>query len=174
MEVVIIVFSIMVSLWLDNWNDKRKEQEEVKTFLMDLKEDLKEDTASMRSRIEKLKPYIEDYRFARNLTSGQLDSIGKVAKSVKLHFDIIPFQVNEGNYQGFKSSGKIGFIDDKELKKQILTYHEQFITGFREFEKEHSATDRNLFLCDTETKVYLHRGPSDFRLILCPELQMSE
>lgn len=144
LEIVIIVFSIMVSLWLANWNDKRKERAEVKEFLADLKEDLKEDTVSLRRRIDILKPYIEDYAFILNLTSGQLDSMGKVAKSVKLHFDIIPFQVNEGNYQGFKSSGKIGFIDNKNLKKQILSYHEQIIPSLKEVEKIHMERQKAL------------------------------
>jgi Family of unknown function (DUF6090) len=137
LEVVIIVFSIMVSLWLDNWNDKRKEREEVKEFLADLKEDLKEDTISMHSKINKLKPYIKDYSSVLDLTDTQLDSMKKVNASVNLNFDFIPFQLNEGSYQGFKSSGKIGFIDNKNLKREILSYHEQLIPSLKEIEKIH-------------------------------------
>ena len=75
LEVVIIVFSIMVSLWLANWNDKRKERAEVKEFLADLREDLQNDTASIRTKIDKLKPYFKDFEFAGNLSEKQLDSI---------------------------------------------------------------------------------------------------
>ena len=148
LEIVIIVFSIMVSLWLDNWNDKRKERTEVKEFLADLSEDLTQDTATIKSRMNKLKPYVKEYIFALNLTSGQLDSMKKAKGTVYLNFDFIPFQLNEGNYQGFKSSGKIGFIDNKDLKKQILAYHEQIIPGLKEVEKihmEHQKALRNTF-----------------------------
>ena len=144
LEVVIIVFSIMVSLWLDNWNDKRKEREEVKEFLADLREDLKMDTATMRGEIDKLTPYIKEYIFAKNLTTKEIDSLKNIKATVKLNFDITPLQFNEGNYQGFKSSGKIGFIDNKNLKKRILAYHEQVIPGLKDVENEHSAYQKAL------------------------------
>jgi hypothetical protein len=150
-EVLIIVFGVTVSIWFANWNDKRKELVEVKEFLADVKQDLTEDTAAIRGKIEKLKPYIKDYTFARNLTVAQLDSIKKVKGNVYLKFDILPLQFNEGNYQGFKSSGKIGYIENKELKKQILAYHEQVIPSFKEIEKEHlmyQKTLRNTFFND--------------------------
>jgi Family of unknown function (DUF6090) len=150
-EVLIIVFGVTVSIWFANWNDKRKELGEVKEFLADVKQDLTEDTAAIREKVEKLKPYIKDYTFARNLTVAQLDSIKKVKGNVYLKFDFLPLQFNEGNYQGFKSSGKIGYIENKELKKQILAYHEQVIPGFKEIEKEHlmyQKTLRNTFFND--------------------------
>jgi Family of unknown function (DUF6090) len=144
LEVVIIVFSIMVSLWLANWNDKRKERAEVKEFLADLREDLKMDTTSIHKSIGILKPHIEEYTFALNLTSSQMDSMERANVSVKVNFDIIPFQFNQGNYQGFKSSGKIGFIDNKNLKKEILAYHEETIPSVREVEKIHLAHQKTL------------------------------
>jgi hypothetical protein len=144
LEVVIIVFSIMVSLWLANWNDIRKERAEVKEFLADLREDLKEDTTSIRKGLGILKTHFKEYTFALNLTSSELDSIKKVKGAVYLNFDFIPSQFNEGNYQGFKSSGKIGFIDNKNLKKEILAYHEQLIPSFKELEKNHLEYQKNL------------------------------
>ena len=137
LEIVIIVFSIMVSLWLANWNDKRKERAEVKEFLADLKEDLAQDTAAIRYRMEELKSYIEGYDFALNMTNQN--------SNVKLKFDIIPSQFNEGNYQGFQSSGKIGFIDNKNLKKQILAYYEQVLPALKEIEKEHLGYQKALW-----------------------------
>jgi hypothetical protein len=150
-EVLIIIFGVTISIWFANWNDKRKEREEVKTFLVDLREDLIEDTVSMNRRIELLKPNIQKYRFAINLTNTQLDSITKAKGSVKFNFDIIPLQFNNGNYQGFKSSGKIGYIDNKELKKQILLYYEQAIPSLKEVEIEYLAYQkalRNIFYDD--------------------------
>jgi hypothetical protein len=143
-EVLIIVFGVTVSIWLANWNDKRKERAEVKEFLADIKEDLTQDTVMIHKRIRELKPYIEGYKFANNLTKSQLDSMEKVKGTIYLKFDIVPIQFNEGNYQGFKSSGKIGFIDNRDLKKQILTYHEQVLPGLKEIEKEHMGYQKVL------------------------------
>ena len=146
-EVLIIVFGVTVSIWFANWNDKRKELAEVKEFLADIKQDLTQDTAYIRLRIDRIKPYIKDYDYALSLTSQQLDSLKRVKTNVNLKFDLTPTQLNEGNYQGFKSSGKIGFIDDKNLKKKILEYYEQVIPSLKDIEKEH--LDRQKVLMTT-------------------------
>ena len=90
LEVVIIVFSILVSLWLANWNDKRKERVEVKEFLMDLKEDLVEDTALIKRLVKQLevKAIISNAeRFSYimvqvcNASVQQADSLMKVSRA---------------------------------------------------------------------------------------------
>jgi hypothetical protein len=45
---------------------------------------------------------------------------------------MIPYRSKEakfsgGNYEGFKSSGKLGFIENKKLKSKILNYYQQSI-----------------------------------------------
>ncbi len=161
LEVVIIVFSIMVSLWLANWNDKRKERAEAKDFLKDLKEDLVQDTVLIKRCVTQLERYIKEYKFALSLTSPQMDSLKKANVNVYVNFDIIPIQLNVGNYQGFKTSGKIGFIDNKTLKKDILSYYEQLEPNLKEVGKsqlEYQKTLMNTFFNDE----FSNRPTKDF------------
>jgi hypothetical protein len=43
--------------------------------------------------------------------------------------------LNIGNYEGFKSSGKIGYIENEELKQKILNYYQIFVPAVNEVNK---------------------------------------
>ena len=57
------------------------------------------------------------------------------SNDLSLNFGLTTFKANDGNYQGFKSSGKIGFIENKELKKRILAYYENELPGLYDVDK---------------------------------------
>ena len=57
------------------------------------------------------------------------------SSNFSLNFGLTTFKANDGNYQGFKSSGKIGFIENKELKKHILAYYENELPGLYDVDK---------------------------------------
>ncbi len=72
-------------------------------------------------------------------TSGKLDANYKYVLSLKKgqvndsiigpHTDVISFSTyyNSGRYEGFKSSGKVGTIENDKLKNNILIYYQQTI-----------------------------------------------
>jgi len=133
-EIFIIVFAVSFSIWLHSWSEHRHQQKEVKEFLTDLKEDLK---ADIESQIDAKKVYqrtIENFNYIINLSEKKYDSLSggkdstlfKSNLSTKISsFPSIWLKSRSGNYEGFKSSGKIGFIENKKLKKLILEYYEQ-------------------------------------------------
>jgi hypothetical protein len=41
---------------------------------------------------------------------------------------------NNGNFEGFKSSGKLGFIESKGIKKQILAYYQESVPALEYLE----------------------------------------
>jgi len=137
-EISIIVFAVSFSIWLHTWSEHRHQQKEVNEFLSDLKEDLKSD---MESQIEIKKIYaktIENFNFIMNLTEEKYDSLRRGKDSTLFRADLsnklssfpsVWFKSRSGNYEGFKSSGKIGFIENKKLKKLILEYYEQEVQG---------------------------------------------
>jgi hypothetical protein len=43
--------------------------------------------------------------------------------------------MNIGNYEGFKSSGKIGYIEDEKLKQKMLSYYQIFVPAQDEVDK---------------------------------------
>ncbi len=134
-EIFIIVFAITLSIWLHNWSEHRQQQTEVKEFLVDLKEDLKNDIDSLQSTKDALFKNTEEALYLSQLTKQKLDSIISVKGKVGFQSTVGTSKINNGNFEGFKSSGKIGFIENKELKKHILKYYQESTPSVLEIEK---------------------------------------
>lgn len=134
-EIFIIVFAVTLSIWLHSWSEHKHQQEEVAVFLGNLKNDLQND---LKILDEEKKAYEEtnlDYEKILALTPHQLDSIQKSSKEV--YFPIYSHgpKINIGDYEGFKSSGKIGYIENEKLKQKILEYYQIFVPSINEVDK---------------------------------------
>ena len=138
-EIFIIVFAVSLSIWLHGWNEHRQQQNEVREFLADLKEDLTNDIISMQSAKDALSKNAENISFLQQLTKDKIDSIIKAKASFGFQSSIGTTKINSGNYEGFKSSGKIGFIENKDLKKNILKYYQDATPSVLEVEKINAA-----------------------------------
>jgi gas vesicle protein len=134
-EVFIIVFSVTLSIGLHSWSQHRDQQQEVREFLSDLKDDLNKDVENISDQQALMAKTIKQYSFIENLTKEKLDSL--LSNKVKIETEIIYVirKTNDGNYEGFKSSGKIGFIENKKLKKMILEYYQESMPAIDETEK---------------------------------------
>ncbi|SHK53624.1 DUF6090 family protein [Chryseobacterium polytrichastri] len=134
-EIFIIVFAVTLSIWLHSWSEHKHQQEEASVFLGNLKNDLKNDIKNID--IEK-KAYQDSnigYEKILALTASQLDSIYKSKKKVDFPIYSHGPKMNIGNYEGFKSSGKIGYIEDEKLKQRILNYYQIFVPAVSEVDK---------------------------------------
>lgn len=134
-EIGIIVFAVSLSIWLHGWSEHRHQQAEAQEFLKDLKEDLKTDLKNIETVQNK---QIENYsgvKFSANLTKLQLDSLKKEKGSVNFNSNFLTTKFNIGNYEGFKSSGKIGYIENKKLKRLILNYYQYVVPNIIDIEK---------------------------------------
>jgi hypothetical protein len=135
-EISIIVFAISLSIWLHSWSEHRHQQEEVSVFLGNLKNDLKDDIKNID--IEKKEYEIANigYQKILDLTVLQLDSISK-SKNNKFNFPVHSQGPKNiiGNFEGFKSSGKIGYIEDEEVKQKILNYYQRVVPAINEVDK---------------------------------------
>jgi hypothetical protein len=131
-EIFIIVFAVTLSIWLHSWSQHRHQQEEVSVFLGNLKNDLKDDIKNIDLEKGAYQESNIGYEKILALTTLQLDSIykskGKVNFPIYSHGHIM----NIGNYEGFKSSGKIGYIEDEKLKQKILAYYQIFVPSIDE------------------------------------------
>ncbi|MCT2562523.1 DUF6090 family protein [Chryseobacterium herbae] len=134
-EIFIIVFAVTLSIWLHSWSEHRHQQQEASVFLGNLKNDLENDIKNID--IER-KAYQESnigYEKILALTPLQLDSIYK--SNNKVNFPIYSHgpKMNIGNYEGFKSSGKIGYIENEKLKQKILNYYQIYVPAINEVDK---------------------------------------
>jgi hypothetical protein len=134
-EICIIVFAVTFSIWLHSWSEHRHQQQEVAVFLGNLKNDLKNDIKNLDIEKEGYQKSIKGYEKILALTTLQLDSIYKSKNIVDFPIYSHGQIMNIGNYEGFKSSGKIGYIENEKLKQKILNYYQIFVPAINEVDK---------------------------------------
>ncbi|MEZ0182527.1 DUF6090 family protein [Flavobacterium oncorhynchi] len=134
-EIFIIVFAVTLSISLHSWSEHKHQQEEVKVFLENLKNDLQNDVKSIDIEKEAYKKSNIDYEKILALMPHQLDSIYKSKNKVEFPIYSHGPKMNIGNFEGFKSSGKIGYIEDEKLKQKILNYYQIYVPAINEVDK---------------------------------------
>jgi hypothetical protein len=139
MEVAIIVFAVSISIWFHNMSEKRHHRHEVKAFLTDLKAALVNDSTTIQTAKNHFKGIADEYTVIKDFSVFQLDSIKKsrlTNNKPLINFSYSFRQSNNAAYEGFKSSGKIGYIEDAELKTLILSYYQQFYPSMELLEND--------------------------------------
>ncbi len=126
-EIFIIVFSITLSIWVHDKSEHNNQQKEVKEFLLGLREDLLSDIKEMN---EDRKSYINQGRIFNYISSIKLnqslspDTLKKYQNSL---YNTTRLQQNNGRFEGFKASGKTGFIEDEKLQNDIMDLYQENI-----------------------------------------------
>lgn len=123
-EIFIIVFAVTLSIWLHSWSEHRHEQQEVGKFLKELRENLTADIEVLENNKSGAINLSKDYNFVLNLKESEVNN-GMIYNH--LNFILLNTNFNVGTYEGFKSSGKIGTIEEDQLKYNILNYYQQTI-----------------------------------------------
>lgn len=136
-EIFIIVFAVSLSIYLHSWSEHSHQQDEVTEFLIDLKSDLLEDIKAMDKETDTMKTSIKNIDAFTKLTTNDLKKIN----NLKINFHLTNRQTNVGNFEGFKSSGKISYIENKKLKKDILEYFIQNMPPLYNIEQDRNANN---------------------------------
>jgi hypothetical protein len=128
-EIFIIVFAVSLSIWFHGWSDHRHEQQEVTEFLKGLRNDLTEDIKLVENNKAAVATLHSNFRFLYGLEKKDTanNKINDTTIYKSLSFDFRITRPNIGRYEGFKSSGKIGTIENNTLKENILVFYEQSI-----------------------------------------------
>src|SRR5580692_11151723 len=134
-EVLIIVFAVTLSIWLHNWSDHREEQKRTDEFLAGLKIDLAKDAAQLE---ENRRSFLEEdsyFKFLVDIDStGAVDTVNERRIAGHFYFQMRNTHANVGRYEGYKSNGKIGTIENDSLKQAILAYYQQTMPGVNDIE----------------------------------------
>lgn len=129
LEIFIIVFAVSLSIWLHEWSEHSHQQKEVKEFLIGLKKDLQNDIHEMeQDRIT----FVKSHEAFKYLTSIKLDetlNTDSVKKHQQFFFNSTGLGANNGRFEGFKSSGKIGTIENTTLQNDILDLYQEDISS---------------------------------------------
>ncbi len=131
LEIFIIVFAVTISIWLHNWSEHRSEQAQVKDFLTDLADDLQKDIESLSASQEQLAIANREFINLQNITGEEIDSMNRIHSTILLNTNQIIRQNFGADYEGFKSSGKMGLIENKKLKKKILEYNQETLPSLQ-------------------------------------------
>lgn len=134
-EILIIVFAVSISIYLHGWSAHRHEQKEVRVFLTNLREDLVKDLESLKSDRKTYMQMNKSYKDLLSLTVPQFDSLAKVRSEVNIQFHVFGNKISNGNYEGFKTSGKIGYIENEKLKQMILAYYQNDVSNIVEMDR---------------------------------------
>ena len=126
-EVLIIVFAVSLAAFLERRREVSNEQHQVKEFLLGLRTDLKSDIAEMQEDLKSYQRYNTLFTYLGNVKGTDkplLDSVHKYERGLWSMTELI---VNNGRYEGFKSSGKVIQISNLGLQNDILDLYQESI-----------------------------------------------
>ncbi len=126
-EIVIIVFAVSLSIWLHDWSEHRHQQNEVKEFLIGLKSDLNNDIIEMGQDKLSYQGSENAYAYLANLKFKELIKKDSLDIHRAFFFNLIGLVPNNSRFEGFKSSGKIGNIENKTLQNDIMDLYQENI-----------------------------------------------
>lgn len=124
-EVFIIVFAVSLSIWLHSWSEHRHQQGEVQQFLVGLKSDLNATIGSAQDAKIIYKQAASRFAFLSTLNSKRQPSADSLNTYFNEYNTSPNFQSNSSRYEGFKSSGKIGLIENEVLQQGVLNFYQQ-------------------------------------------------
>jgi hypothetical protein len=134
-EILIIVFAVSLSIWLHNWSDHRVEQRQTDEFLAGIRVDLSKDITSLE---ENRQTFLEEdslFTYLMLITStGAVDTVSEHRINANFNYQMRSTHANIARYEGFKSNGKIGTIENDSLKQAILAYYQQTIPAVNDIE----------------------------------------
>jgi hypothetical protein len=144
-EIVIIMFAITLSIYFHDQSELRHQRRDTREFLLGLRTDLKTDIEEMKSDKVSYRlagvtfSYITGRKLNKPLNN---DSIRKYSNWIFNTTGLIP---NNGRFEGFKSSGKIGNIEDKELQNYIMDLYQENIPSLITSTDGYTARKQKLF-----------------------------
>jgi hypothetical protein len=137
-EIVIIVLAVSITLVLHNWNDHRHEKEIAREFLEGIKQDLHEEANGLEEGIKSFQPTIDYYDSVWQQINTHHINAGYVDSSSGYLTNTSYFVFDAGRFEGFKSSGYLRLIENKELLKHLISLY----TNEMPFEQD---ADKNVF-----------------------------
>ena len=126
-EIILVVIGILIALQINNWNQKSQQRKSEQTYLSNLLSDLNDQKASIKTQLAYEQSYFEasgyiikDYEKNKTLT---LDSMFFIKAS---HLrGRRTFVITDPTYTVLFSSGKIGILQDNDLKDRLIKYYQE-------------------------------------------------
>jgi hypothetical protein len=145
LEIFIIVFAISLSIYVHDRSELRHQRNETKEFLLGLRQDLVTDTREMNAD---KRSFLLNSKIFLYITKRKLNeplNADTIRKNDNWIFNITGLIPNSGRFEGFKSSGKIGTIENKELQNSIMDLYQENIPSLIASTDNYTAKKQRLF-----------------------------
>lgn len=126
-EIIIIVFAVTLSIWLHDRSEHKHQQKEVKEFLLGLRQDLLSDIKEMK---QDRQSYLQQKKIFGYISSAGVHGIlssDTLRNNQQWLLNTTRLNQNNGRFEGFKASGKIGNIEDEKLQNDIMDLYQENI-----------------------------------------------
>lgn len=133
-EFFTIVFAVTLSIWLHGLSEHHHQQQEAKAFLIGLRTDLKNDIASIDTLIRDHRRFSANFTYLASLDPRQMPTDEKFAKVVAESDANHYFRPFTSRYEGFRSSGKMAYIEDQALLDEIFELYQMALPQIRSSE----------------------------------------
>jgi hypothetical protein len=171
LEIFIIVFAVSITIWFHDLAEHRHEQKEVREFLLGLKSDLNSDLTEMQSDKRGYRYQQAAFHFFGSMntnTPGTADSLAKYANAI---FNNVGLVQNNGRFEGFKSSGKLGNIEDKKLQNDILDLYQELIPSLLNTTQLYNAQkDRLIIFIEEHGRI----DPNQNTLVISESMKLDQ
>jgi len=145
LEIIIIVFAVSLSIYLHDRSVVKHQRHETKEFLLGLKQDLKTDIAEMNEDKKSFEKSSLGFSYIINRKINQGPDPDTISKYNNWLFNTTGLVPNSGRFEGFKSSGKMGTIENKELQNNIMDLYQENIPNLIASTNMYTAKKQRLF-----------------------------
>lgn len=125
-EMMIIVFAVSLAAFLERQREHNHEQREVKEFLTGLRVDLQNDIREMQEDRSNYVMQGKWFTYFSKETNPDKDTIKRYQWIL---WNTVGLLENSGRYEGFKSSGRMNTIENKELRTSILDLYQETLVA---------------------------------------------
>ncbi|HTE24737.1 hypothetical protein [Flavitalea sp.] len=127
LEIIIIVFAVSLSIWFHERSEHAHQQKEVEVFLTGLREDLRKDIREMQADKESYQNSQASFNYLKSLKLDQQINKDSLDKYDDYLFNATGLTPNDGRFEGFKSSGRLGNIENEVLQNEIVDMYVESI-----------------------------------------------
>lgn len=134
LEIVTIVFAVSLSIWLHSLGEHRHEQQQVRAFLLGVRHDIGSDLDMIKELNQAYHAYDANFDYLGKLDPRSAPEPQAFEAAYQLADNNYFFNPLVSRYQGFKSSGKLGHIENEVLLDKILELYERHTAGIKSSE----------------------------------------
>jgi len=168
-EIAIIVFAVTLSIWFHNRSEHAHQQEDVKIFLLGLKGDLTNDVEEMQNDSTHYQDQKAAFSYITSIKMNQELSMDSLLKYHTWLFNTTALHPNNGRFEGFKSSGKIGAIENEELQNDIMDLYQEDIVSLLGSTNDYVHIKNKLFDYMFENRKRINDSTSNIRAVLAQD-----